>query len=408
MPAAAKTTTPMPSFLLARQPILDRNLRLFGYELLYRVGDGEPFDADQATSRVLLEGVLHAGRDALVHHGMIFVNLTRNLLLQPELLPRGDGRVVLEVLEDVEVDDRLLEALQELKRRGYRIALDDFVWVEERLELLEVADLVKVELRAGPLPLEEVVRRLSARRLMLLAEKVETFSELEECKALGFQLFQGYFLERPRVVTGGRQPASRLSVMRLLAALQDPEADVEKQVAVIRQDINLSYRLLRYINSAQFAFNREIRSLHEAAVILGRRNLRNWAMLLALASIEGKPDVLITSALIRARTVEGVVTLLGGDRAEAEMGFLAGLFSLLDAFLDRPMEKLLEELPVDRAIAVALLHGEGSIGAALEMVRIHERAAWEEVDTCELDPGEVSRLYLEAAAWADAIQKEIA
>ena len=399
----------MQDIFVGRQPIYDRDLNVVAYELLFRSGTENragPLDGDQATSQVILNAFVEIGLDRVVGACPAYVNLTRNLLLDDESLPLPPERAVLEVLEDVPVDAALLQALGRLRARGYTIALDDFVLDPGREALLEHARIVKLDLQRLTAPeLDAHITALRPYDLTLLAEKVETHAELEQCRALGFEYFQGYFFSRPKIVTGQRIPANRLTILQLLAELQNPHIEVEELEQLIRRDVALSYRLLRYINSAFFALPREVDSIRQAVIYLGLKAIRTWATLIALSGIDDKPHELMTTAMVRAKMCE----LLAEARKlpVRESCFTAGLFSALDALMDMPMESVVESLPLSAEITGALLGREGTIGRTLTQVLDYEQARWQHMDRADLSAAQLTDIYLQAVEWAQEVTRAL-
>jgi EAL and modified HD-GYP domain-containing signal transduction protein len=345
---------------IARQPIFDAALEVVGYELLFR-GANEHVavfsDHDEATSTVVMNAFTEIGLDNVVGERLAWINVSRDFLLGSlaRALPRG--RVVLELLEDQEVDDGLIATLEDHRAHGYRVALDDFSWSDERAPLLDHVDIVKVELLGrDPEAVADDVARLSRYDCTLLAEKVETKEEYERCRDLGFDLFQGYFFCKPERMEARSVAPNRLAILQLVAALQDPGIDLHKLEVLVSRDIALSYRLLRYINSAFFGLRREIDSIGRALMLLGLDNVKRWATLSVFAGVEEKPRELIETALVRARFCE-----LAGEGSREQL-FTLGLFSVVDALMDAPMESLLASMPFPDDMRDALVARKGPKG----------------------------------------------
>jgi len=258
---------------VGRQPIYDRRLDCYAYELLYRAGDVAQAgvgDGNQATSQVVYNAFLEIGLDKLVGPRMAFINVTRDFLLSDYTAVIPPHRAVLEILEDVEIDDRLIQAVRRLRARGYQIALDDFIYHPHMQPLVELADIIKIDLmRLDDAQLAQYVKRLRCYPLQLLAEKVETREQFRRCSALGFEYFQGYFLCRPEVVKGRQMAPNQVATLRLLARLQDPSVELRELAEIIGHDLSLAYRMLRVINSAEAFLSRKVESVSQAVVMLG-------------------------------------------------------------------------------------------------------------------------------------------
>lgn len=393
----------MQDVFIGRQPIYDRQLAVHAYELLFRhnaTNAAEFLNGDEATSRVILTTFTEIGLENIVGAQPAFINLTRGFILGRYPLPGLGGRLVLEVLEDIEVDQELVDGVARLAAQGFRIALDDFIYRPHLAPLVALADIVKIDLRA--LGREEVVRHVEVlrreHRVQLVAEKVETQEEFDFCRDLGFDYFQGYFLCRPNVVQGRATPPNRLAALRLLAELQKPQIDFPELEQLIVQDVALTYRVLRYINSAFFGLRQKVESVHRAVVLLGIDALRTLASLIVLSRIDDKPHELLTTALLRAKMCE-----LLSER-DAESAFTVGLFSMLDAMMDRPLEELLERLPLSDAVVTALLHRKGPLGRVLAAVVRYERGEFEALEAPAARGGpDLAGAYLQAVEYADGV-----
>lgn len=394
----------MADAFVGRQPIFDRSLNVFGYELLFRGAGGNRADfadGNQATSQVMVNTFLDIGLNTLVGNATAFINLTESFIRGDSPLPFPPRRVVLEVLEDVAPSEEVIAALERLSQEGYALALDDYDFREELAPLLERVDYIKVDLMAlGGRNLKASVAglRRTRPRIKLLAEKIETRAEFEHCRAIGFDYFQGFFLSRPTVVAGKAVAANRLTLIQLLARLQDPNTDMREAERLLAQDLPLVHRLLRYINSAHFSLANKVDSIKRAVTLLGFRTIRNWASLILLSRLSDKPPELLKSTLIRARMCELLAEQAGaGDR---DQYFLVGLLSALDAMLDRPMDELLASLPLVEPVKAALLRREGELGNTLQWVLDFETAAWERLIDAPFSAEQFSAAYLEALRWS--------
>lgn len=395
--------------LVGRQPIYDRRLELYGYELLFR-REGDDIarfeDGDAATSQVILSAFHEIGIEAVAGRKRAFLNLTRGFIVGEYPLPVPTQNVVLEVLEHVEPDREVLRGIEALAERGYEIALDDFVLDQRTLPLLDLADFVKLDLDA--LKERDLVRTLDAaqaRGIVTLVEQVRTAEEFESCRALGFDLYQGFFLSRPNVVRGKRVPASRVSVLRLLSRLMDPECENDELVHLVEQDVSLSYKLLRCINSASTGLVRPVETIRETVVYLGRDRIRSLAGLFVLAGLDDRPRDLLVSAMVRARMSELLAEARGCGDGPAY--FTAGLFSTLPALLECTMQEVLKDIPLAEPIVKALLSAEGPLGEALGCVLAYECGDWERVGFDGLSSAEIRAAFLGAVGWAEDADRQL-
>jgi EAL and modified HD-GYP domain-containing signal transduction protein len=397
------------NILLARQPIFDEDINIAAYELLFRSDGSEHanvFDGDSATSQVLLNAFNELDISQVVQSHPAYINFTRKLILNPP--PFDKRRFVIEVLEDITVDDELNTNLQALKDAGYIIALDDFIYESKWDTALRIADIVKIDVLALSLAeIERHVELLKPFNVILLAEKVETHEMFHYCKALGFQLFQGYFLSRPEHVTGHKVPANKLVVLNLLAQLQDQNADLGNIAGVISQDPVLSVKLIKLVNSAAFSGRREITSLQYAVSMLGLRQVKSWATLLSLGNMADKPNALSVLAMTRGKMCQLLAECFT-NTIESDAYFTAGLLSNLDAFFDIELPEIFKSLPLSKPVADGILHGTGTIGLILGTAVAYEKADWDAINWTDLKAlplaaKELEQAYLESIRWASQL-----
>lgn len=389
---------------VGRQPIFDTKLELFGYELLYRDGEENSANfenADNATSQLLINTFMDIGLENIVGSSPAFINLPHAFLSGEVNLPITKEQVILEIPDDALSNKKSLDGVQQLAAEGYTIALDHSHYHTNIEPLLPMAQYVKIDIPAFEHKhLAEQVRRLKSHPLKLIALRVETQEQYELCRELGFDYFQGFYFSRPHIVKDLPIPGNRLVLLKLLSTLQQPDIDFKEIEKLIIQDASLSYRLLRYINCATFALRQEIESIHQAVVILGLNNIRNWASLLMMSKANNdKPAELMVISLIRGRMCE----LLARNRTldNPEQFFTVGLFSILDAMLDKPMEQVLDHLPLTAPIKFALLNHEGELGSILGQTLDYEQGRWAEL--LQSDSAQsLKETYLEAIKWADA------
>lgn len=388
------------NFLIGRQSIFDRQQNIMGYELLYRTEESLDraiiTNGDQATSQVIVNSIMDMGLDRLVGQHTAFINLTRCFINGQISLPFGPDQVVLEMLEDIEPTEEVVKGLRALEKRGYVIALDDFTYSESHRVLLDKAHIVKLDVMGlKPEELESRVKKLKNYNVKLLAEKVETQEEFQHCLSLGFEYFQGYFLCRPEIVEGRRLPVNRIAIINLIIELQDKNTEIGHIADMIQQEISLSYRLLRLINSAAFSLNREVKSIKHALTILGFRMIRDWTRLLLLSQIDDKSPELIWHALFRAKMCEAIGFCIQPDRVD--QFFTVGLFSVLDALMGAPLEELLETLPLEQEVKDALLNrGDSELTQVLNLVVAYDRAEWQQVSHPRLNYNQIREIYINA------------
>ena len=373
-----------------------------GYELLFRSGDDAAkasFDSnDDATSNVVLNTMTEFTLDHVVGTNKAWINVTRKFILDGLADALPPKRVNLELLENQDVDELLLAALRRLRERGFTIALDDFTHDQNSDLLVPLADVVKIDVMA--LGVEGAIQELRAvakHGVSVLAEKVETHEEFNACKDAGFRFFQGYFFCKPELLRTRSIGANKLSLLQLLAALQDPEIALTTLEELIQRDVALSYRLLRYINSAFFSLRTRVDGIGRAVALLGLSNVKRWATMTVFAGIEGKPRELLNLALVRARMCE----LLGPEMNErsGDQLFTLGLFSVVDALLDQPMHEVLAAVPFPTEMVLALTAHRGPKGDLLRQILRWERGDFERTSG-ELRSQAIAEAHESALVWA--------
>ena len=391
---------------VARQPILDRTQKVFGYELLFRNGIEDYFNADpELAARSTLDSSLLFGLNTLCHNSRAFVNCTREILLKDLVTLLPSHQTVVEVLETVEPEERVVAACERLKAAGYLIALDDFAPNDPRIPLCGLADIIKVDVRATRL--EEragMLRRFGAPKCKMLAEKLETVQEFTQARNMGFTYFQGYFFCKPELIVGREVPANRLRYLRLLEMVSRPELDLRELEKMLKQEASMCYRLLRYLNSPIFGFSLEIKSVRHAMAILGERELRRWLRLvITIAVAERGCSELVLMALTRARFCELLSTRL---QAKNDL-FLMGLLSVMDAILEIDMDSLLTQVPVDPDIKAALLGQTSSLRPLYRLMLAQESGEWEQLSELasqlKLTDEEVGDTWWQGLTWAQEV-----
>lgn len=393
----------MQQIFIGRQPIIDGDGKLYGYELLHRragesvavVGDG-----DRVSSDMLLNAVLEIGIQQLSGEHRSFINVTQNLLMNPGLDALPSEKVVLEVLEDVPVDQPLLERLALLRGRGFEIALDDYVCLPERVALIEHADIVKIDVLA--VVEDDLARQsdfLKRRGVRLLAEKVETPEIYARLKSLGFDLFQGYFFARPEIYKSQRILPNKLVLLELLGRVNQPDITPNELAEIIRGDVSLSVTVLRWANSSMHGLRFAVESIQRAIVVLGLQTIRQWVALLALARMGTTPSELLKMLLVRARCCE--LFAAAAELPNPSSYFTVGLLSALDVLLKVNMAEALERVPLAAAQKAGVLSGEGDFGLALKAVMAMEAGDPGRAQFHSLTPDVIRDSYLSAISWAD-------
>jgi EAL and modified HD-GYP domain-containing signal transduction protein len=391
-------------------------MNVFGYELLFRSGFKNVFDgsdADQATSSVINNSFFTTGMPTMTGGKKAFINFTRDIILREyaTLLPKDSA--VIELLENIEPEPDIIDACRRLRDSGYTLALDDFVYDPKYEPLLELAHIVKVDFMISDLAeRKKMADRFLPRGIKLLAEKVETLAEFEQAKEMGYSYFQGYFFSKPTIVTGTTIPESKIAKLSLLQEVSRMPFDFNRVESVVKRDVSFSYKLLKMVNSSAFGLRQEVRSIKQALVLLGEKNVRKWASLVTMACMgDDKPAELVLSSVIRGKFFENMAPLVGFGGREQDM-FLLGLFSLIDAITDQPMTSILSEIPlVDDVKQVLLGSLPGRLSDTYDTLLAYEGADWDRFITLgneiKLDESKVPPVYTEAIEWGHEIMAPV-
>jgi EAL and modified HD-GYP domain-containing signal transduction protein len=400
---------------VARQPILDINRELFAYELLFRDGKSNAFPdvcPDEATSKILAQNHLLLGLDDLCNGKLAFINFHEDALLHhfPTSLPPDE--IYVEILEDVPISDELVIACKKLKKMGYKLALDDHDFDPKWDVFLPFVDMIKVDIKAtNMLMINKYLRRLaskntSKKKLLLLAEKVETAQEFEQLKLLGFEYYQGYFFARPEIVKQKSLSPNKQVLIELISETTKEKIDFDKITRLIERDVSLSYKLLRFINSSAFTRRQSIGSLKHALNYMGELELKKFIALIALANLgEGKPSELINLSIIRARFCAQIAQRRQ-DNENPPMAFLTGLFSLVDALLDQSLEMVMKILPISEEIKTALTNNQGYLADYLAASVCFEKGQWQQLEVLSVKLGvsmeDIGDYYQDALQWSNS------
>lgn len=362
---------------IARQPILDVNKRLYAYELLYR-GKGDydlsSVSGNRATASLLSSTFLTKGIEEISGHRPCFINFTQELIEQRLPVSFPKTKIVVELLEDVKPTPKVIGACKYLRDKGYTIALDDFVYHRRFEPLIELASIIKIDVRLTPLDtIMRTLARLSRHRVKLLAEKVESLEDFEKANKLGFIYFQGYFFSKPERIEIKELSSAKVNLLNLLAEVTRGKTSLKKLEKIISIDIAISYKLLRFLNSAYFYRLQEVKTVKHAMAYLGEKELKRFVMLVIVSELAmDKPGELVRLALVRAKFCE----LLGESSiyksASSEL-FIMGLFSLLDTMLGVSMKEVMGRLPLSDQVKEALINNAGNCAAFLKVAIAFER-----------------------------------
>jgi EAL and modified HD-GYP domain-containing signal transduction protein len=389
--------------LVARQPIYGKAMTVQAYELQYAdsgydtSGPGGP---RENALRILADAALDIGLDRLAGTLPVYIQYPRELLMAKEPLSLHPERVIIEIPGGIAAEEAVLRGIRTLRERGHHIALDDFAPHVSYPAVMELVDIVKVPLPAfAPAQLARLAPELIHRGLKLIAKNVATIEQFEHASQLGFDGFQGDFLTRPQQFHSQRAPRNGFATLRLVATVQNPDCTMREVEQLISQDLSMSYRVLRCINSSFYNLSQKVDSIRQALVLLGMDNLRQLCSLAALQQLENRPPSLFVTAMARAHMCEQLARLAG--QSPTAPYFITGLFSMLDVLMGMPMSKIVDELPLAPAVENALVAGDGDAGAALACAKAYESATWIHARYRDIAPHLIRAAYLDAVYGAE-------
>jgi c-di-GMP-related signal transduction protein len=401
---------------VARQPIFNRSEQVYAYELLFRSSWSNYFqstESDLASMKVIANSFFLLGIEAITRGKRAFVNFTRDTLIQgyAALLPKE--QLVVELVESVEPDPTVMAACETLKKAGYLLALDNFFHKNTLSPLIPLADFIKVDFQAT----SSKQRKLLAdafvpRGINLIAAKVESDGEFAEAISFGYSYMQGYFFCRPVIVSGSDVPGTKVNYLRLLEQINQPQLDFDQIDGIIRREVSLSYKLLRYINSVAFGVRREVTTVRQALLLLGEMGIKKWFSVIILSDMGmDKPSEVVVTSVARARFCEFLAER-GPLRERRNDAFLMGLFSLMDVIVGRPLAEVLADLPVAADLKAALLGEQNALREIFETVTAYENGDWDHVaaTTARLKLGEqeLPEMYRRAVEWGGEESAEAA
>ena len=400
---------------MARQPILDSKMNVYGYELLYRSKEliMDENDGDVATLNVINNTIMTIGFDEVIDQGFAFLNFTSDLIKKDVPLVFNHEMIVIEILEDVKPSDALIEKIIELRTKGYVFAIDDYDSNYRYDAFLELVDIVKVDFRkTNRYERQDITRKLKRQNLTLLAEKIENNDEFNEAKRLGYDLFQGFFFQKPQILKNREIKALNTTHIEAINELGKPEPDYKALTEIIKRDVAMTYKFMKLVNSVAFYSRSKVESINDALVRLGFREINKYVFLLMFKHLAvGSPDVLISNALIRAKFSEGLAKK-SKFKKNCDDFFLLGMFSMIDVILSVPKEEALKNIPISEDLKRALVGMEDNeYSEMMDLIVHHERGNFESVNNLLIDfdltIGTMNNEYFNAIQWNSEINKEI-
>ncbi|MGG3805556.1 EAL and HDOD domain-containing protein [Metabacillus fastidiosus] len=404
---------------VARQPIFTKEKGIFAYELLYRNGRENqfpPINGDEATASVIINGFLNIGIDELSNGKPCFINFTENLLHLRLPAYFQQNKIIIEILESIELNKEMLDICKELKHMGYQIALDDFLLNEENpysYLFMEQADIIKVDFRETTEESRCITEKAAIElNIKLLAEKIETKEEFELAVKNGYTYFQGYFFSKPDILSTYDVPKYFHNYYEIIKHLSNIEPDVDYITKLIEQDLSLSYKLLKLINSPAFRPENKINSIRHAVVLLGFTEIKKWIYILLVRGMPGAKnewyEEIMNISLIRAKMCE-YIAIHKNQQNKASSYFMTGMFSLMDTLLGATMEEILSSLPLQEDICDALKGRSNIMRDILDLTISIEQGEWERMifysEKLDIKDEVILELYNKSINWSSDLTK---
>jgi len=393
----------MENIMVGRQPILDKKENLFAYELLFRSPkSNEIKDGEKATAEVIMNSLESIGLSNLTQNKPAFINFTAKMIKNKIFDILSSDSIYIEILETVEVDEEIVEICKELKSQGFKIVLDDFEFKESLIELVKIADIIKIDFLNTTKKVRKetlyLIKSKYNKDVKFLAEKIENYSHLKEAKKFDYDYYQGFYFTKPDIISGRKVEPFKQSYVNILEELNKEYPDFRQIENYIKQDLSMSYSLLRLVNSAAYGY--DINSIRQGIVLLGVDKLKKWSLLYSFKSLNSKkPDILLITSLTRAYFAESLKQHLDID----EDLFILGMFSLINAYLDRDLKDVLPLISMKSKFKDALISKEGKLGEVIKIIEIYEKSNWQDLNKYSLDKKAVSNDYLEAIENAEEI-----
>jgi len=395
---------------LARQPIVDRFYNLVAYELLFRNSDKNIYqneDGDKATIEVIKNSFINMGIDKVTGGKRAFINFTENILKSDIFTVLSPKLVIVEILEDVQPTEEILELCRKLKRLGYTIALDDFIYSSKYKDLIKIADIIKVDFKITKgNERKKVIEQVNSKNIKFLAEKVETIEEFNEAVLFGYSYFQGYYLSKPLMISGKRLAENKQIHIKLLQEINNDDFTIDSIENLIKRDLSLSFKLLKLINSANYGFIGEIKSIKQALALIGEKEVKNWLYLIVFRTIgEDKPGIILINSLTRAKFAE-LIAARTGTVINYFNAYLIGMLSMINLLLDRPLDEILEELLIPTEVKDTLNGiNDNRYSKLLDLIIEYENGQWSRVSKISkelnLDEKQLPDAYYEALLYAN-------
>ncbi|OPJ56682.1 EAL and HDOD domain-containing protein [Clostridium oryzae] len=400
----------MNSFI-ARQPIFNRDKEVIAYELLYREDYFNSYtgrDGDKDSLSVIADSFYNIGINIVTEGKKAFINFTKNLIVSEIALLLPRELTIVEILENIEPSREIVDCCKKLKSKGYLLALDDFVFDKKYEELIQYVDIIKVDftITKGN-DRKFIMNKVSNKKIKFLAEKIESLEEFNEALEYGYDYFQGYYLSRPIIISQKALSTNQKKSLKILNKISRASISIDELEKIVVSDLALSYKFLRLLNSSYYGFNNKIYSIKHGMVMLGEKDIKNWLFVVLIKNISDKDnEEFVNISAIRAKFAEYIVRDMGKSLL-AEDAYIAGMFSLMDVILNRPMEEILKEIKLKEDVKEALINKTGFLYNIIEFICMYEQGQWDKIISfCaryKISENKVTSHYLKSIKWLKEI-----
>lgn len=406
--AEAKNDNSSTNVMVARQPVYNQNLGIYAYEFLFRCNNRtiDTIDATDASGEVLSNFIFHFNMEDMMCGRKAILNTTPEFLSTILNMPLPAKKIILDITEDTPIDKEILDKLRKLTEKGYEISVGGIKYLDDILTYAEYFDIYRVNSKTVEkslfLSLPEKFKK--CKRINLLATMMETMPEYMQATQKGYEFAQGYFLSHPQEYIEKTLPDNKIAILNLLATVFSDDSTIEELNKIISEDVALSFKLLKLINSPFFSLASNVESIRNALVLLGRTEIRNFAAIITLKDCDDQPLAMIEIALLRAKICE---LLAESANLDSDGYFTVGMFSALDLLMNAPIKQILDQLPLSNELKDGILLKKGGLGQALECATSIEEGQLEDVNFGELSNTEILKVYHRAIKWSEDLMEAI-
>ncbi len=401
------TTDSHKNFAFVRQPIFDRKKNVVAYHVeLRHFGSNQMSSTAAPPDSRTLDHLITEGLAKISNGKKIFMHFDSDSIKKETPLAFSNDEIGINIADLTQMDREYCEKIEKMKSKGFQFIVDGYDMGDNRHSVIEYADIYTVDFRLAQFMNRDSILKGSAQQqIKLLAREVETDTDFSIALGKEFDYFQGNFFTRPDIIPTQNIPSFKMNLIKILEELNKEKLDFNEIEHILKRDVALTYKLLKFMNSASIGIKTTITSIHHALNLLGEKEVKKWLSIMVISSIgSDKPIELLRISLIRAKFCEYIASELGAEKQKNDF-FITGMFSLIDAFVGRPIYELINDLPLKSEIKMALLGEENRLLSVLDLVQDYEQGRWNEVvETLEqsnISKGKIVDYYNSAIEWSN-------